>query len=116
MTTAGLALLLAYSAAAPTILGAFYLLVHRDVTATYGTYAIACWLAFLSNVIDRSPDWATWSGLLAVVCTYLWWKNRREGRGKKAAKALGAKSKARVQALVRQMTPSPIPSPVGGRA
>jgi hypothetical protein len=106
---------LGYSAAAPTILGAFYLLVQRDLTATHGAYAIAGWLAFLSNVIDQSPGWSTWSGLVAAFCTYLWWKNRRNGRWKKAAKALGAKSKARVQALVRQITPSPIPSPVGGR-
>jgi predicted negative regulator of RcsB-dependent stress response len=50
---------------------------------------------------------------LAAYFTWQWWKHRRNGRMKKAAKALGAKSKARVEALVRQMTRSPIPSPVG---
>lgn len=111
-----LATTLAYSAAAPTILGAFYLLVRRDETAALGAYAIAGWLAFLSNVIDWSPRWSTWCGLLAAFCTYQWWKNRRNGRWKRAARQLGAKSKARVQALVRRITPSPIPSPAGGRA
>lgn len=54
--------------------------------------------------------------LLAVVYTIAWWRNRRKGRGRKALKELGAKSRARVRSLVRRMTPSPIPSPAGARS
>lgn len=78
-----------------------------------GLYAIGNWLSFLAKVMDTSPGWAAFFGLLATWFTWLWWKNRRKGRGRKALRELGAKSRARVQALVDQMTPSPIPSPAG---
>lgn len=80
-----------------------------------GLQAIGMWIGFVSVVADGSM-WATVNGLLAIWCTYVWWKNRRNGRGKKALRELGARSRARVEAMVRQMTPSPIPSPVGGGA
>ncbi|WP_141576199.1 hypothetical protein [Actinomadura sp. WMMA1423] len=78
-----------------------------------GFYALGLWLAFIANVIDVSPVWSAIYGLAAAYYTWRWWKNRRNGRGRKALRELGAKSRARVQALVDRMTPSPIPSPAG---
>jgi hypothetical protein len=98
------------------LVGNFCMLTGRDKAVEFGFYAVGSWLVYFANIIDFSLGWAVVFGAIAVLCTYAWWKNRRKGRGKKALKQIGAKSRARVQALVRQMTPSPIPSPAGGRA
>lgn len=79
----------------------------------YGLYVVGCALSFIGNVLDGSHGWAAFWGVLAAYFAWRWWKNRRKGRGKKALKELGDKSRRRVQALVDQMTPSPIPSPSG---
>lgn len=89
---------------------------HGEKSTTYGLFALGWWVTFISRVLDPSPLWTSISGLLAVLYTYLWWRNRRGGRGRKTLRELGAKSRARVEALARNMTPSPIPSPAGGRA
>lgn len=81
----------------------------------YGMYAIGCWLCFVANVLEGDLPWAVFQGSLAVIYSWLWWRGRRNGRGKRALKELGAKSRERVEALVRQMTPSPIPAPGGAR-
>jgi hypothetical protein len=91
----------------------------RDVDeAVYsGVYAIAAICYFVgATLADFSLWWRVFFGSLAVAGIWLWWINRRKGRGKKALRQLGAKSKARVDALVRQMTPSPTPSPVAEAA
>lgn len=80
----------------------------------YACYAVAWWVMFVAQVMKGETLWATLNGLLAAAYTVAWWHNRRKGRGKKALKEQGDKSRRRVQALVDQMTPSPIPSPVGG--
>lgn len=79
----------------------------------YGLNAIMLWVMFAASVLTVWPGAFVWGGAAALY-TYLWWKHRRKGGWKKGARELGEKSKARVQALVEQMTPSPIPSPVGG--
>lgn len=95
--------------------------IVRCVTGAHTTewaalYAIAFWMYFVSDVIAGSPTFLTvGQGLFAAFYTWLWWRNRRKGRWKRAAKELGAKSRARVEALVEQMTPSPIPVPAGAR-
>lgn len=53
--------------------------------------------------------WAVFTGF----CAHKWWNNRRKGGWKRAARQLGAKAKAAIDAMVRQLTPSPIPSPAG---
>lgn len=65
------------------------------------------------GVIDASLMWAVIYGLFAAYFTWLWWRGRRNGRRRKALKDLGAKSRARIEAMVRQMSPSPIPAPGG---
>ena len=79
-------------------------------------YAAGWWLWFLSAVADGDIGQAVLDGLFASLWTWLWWKNRPRGRGRKALRELGDKSRQRVQELVDQMTPSPVPSPAGGRA
>lgn len=82
----------------------------------HGLLAIANWIMFAAQVLNGDRVWAAIHGLLAVYMTWSWWRNRPKGRGRKALRELGAKSRARVQALVDRVTPSPIPSPAGGGA
>lgn len=110
------------AALAPGALGVYcyFGVVRRgrvELTAcSYAAFAVALWLLFIANAMTGDAFWATVDGLLAVVYTIAWWRNRRKGRGRKALKELGAKSRARVRSLVRRMTPSPIPSPAGARS
>lgn len=103
----------------PLLVGLYYgLLVgmRRRVelkSTSYAWYAAGWWLGFISSVMDTSPPWTAITGLIAAIYTWLWWKNRRKGRGRRALRELGDKSRRRVAALVEQMTPSPIPSPAG---
>lgn len=78
-----------------------------------GLYAVGYGLCFLSSVMDADPISAVVFGLIAAFHARRWWKNRRNGRGRRALRELGDKSRRRIQALVDQMTPSPIPSPAG---
>ncbi|MFV2172265.1 hypothetical protein ACFHW2_12230 [Actinomadura sp. LOL_016] len=79
-------------------------------------FAIGFWLAFIACAVSQDVFRTAFFGSGAVLFTWLWWKNRPRGRGRRALRELGAKSRARVRALADRMTPSPIPSPVGGRA
>jgi hypothetical protein len=79
-------------------------------------FALANWTQFVVETIRGDTFWAVLDGLLAAWFTWLWWKNRRKGRGRKALKELGDKSRRRVQVLVEQMTPSPVPTPAGSAA
>lgn len=79
-----------------------------------GLYAVGLWIGFIANVIDTSPVWAAVYGLGAAYYTWRWWKNRRNGRMRKALRELGAKSRAKVQVLVDRITRSPAPAPSGG--
>lgn len=66
---------------------------------------------FLGAVAQGNTGFAVVNGVMAILHGYLWWKNWRNGGGKKAALELGAKSWARVQNLIDNMKPSPLPSP-----
>ena len=77
-----------------------------------GMCAVGWWLWFLSDVMGGFRT-AVVSGLMAILYSWLWWKNRRNRKRRRALRDLGAKSRARIEAMVRQMTPSPIPSPAG---
>lgn len=79
---------------------AWPLLTCGYVLVALGAAARADWLA------------AGWFLLLAAAAAFWWWRNGG-GRWRRAARELGAKSKARVEALVERMTRSPIPSPAG---
>lgn len=80
----------------------------------WATAAVGAFIVATSCVLVGALFPATAFGVWAGICAYLWWRNRRNGRWKRAARELGAKSRARVEALARQMTPSPIPTLVGG--
>ena len=77
--------------------------------------AIAGFVLVIADVLDGSPGWATFQGALAALFVWLWWRNGGGRRMKKAARELGAKSQARVDALVNQLRPSPVPAPGGAR-
>jgi hypothetical protein len=68
---------------------------------------------FIAELLDGAVVGAVINGSIAAVCAYLWWKGRRNGKWKRAARELGAKSKARVEALLENMSPSPVPAPAG---
>jgi hypothetical protein len=70
---------------------------------------------FVAAVVDGSTIAAVIQGFFAATFAWLWWRNGGGHGMKKAAKSLGAKSKARVDALVKKIEPSPIPAPGGAR-
>ncbi len=79
----------------------------------YATYGWACYISAVGSFIAFEVDW--WTPVNIAIGTFfmwLWWKNRRKGQGKRAMKTLGAKSRAKIEVMARQLTPSPIPSPV----
>lgn len=96
-----------------SLVGLYWCFLGRSEEATHrshGAFAVANWLLFIGDVMREEALWAALAGPCAVLFTWLWWKNRRKGNGRKALKQLGEKSRARVAALVERMTPSPIPS------
>ena len=103
-------------AAAPAwyflILGAFRR-SSETLERSHGYWALANWLNFVAGVINANRWLAILSGLCAVWMTWLWWNNRRNRRRRRALRELGAKSRARIAAMVRNMSPSPIASPAG---
>lgn len=78
------------------------------------SYLAGCWLWFLSMVVQGEAALSAWSGMWAAYFTWRWWNGPRNRRHRKALRELGAKARARIEAMVRQITPSPIPSPAGG--
>lgn len=90
-----------------------FMLSRIEKSTYWGGLALLDGGCFILSVIHGDKVSAVITGVFAVIAAYYWWKNRRKGKWKRAAKELGAKSRARVEALARQMTPSPIPSPVG---
>lgn len=74
--------------------------------------ALAC---FAGAVLAGSMYGEVLHGSLAVMFAWLWWRNGGGRRMKKAARELGAKSKARVAALVGNLKPSPVPTPGSAR-
>ncbi|HET9132299.1 MAG TPA: hypothetical protein VFO86_15190 [Terriglobia bacterium] len=68
------------------------------------------WIEAFESSYKHKYVWMTFSVILAMVYTYLWWKNRRKGRFDKIKKLVGEKSKVLVDKLVEKM---PQPKPVG---
>ena len=87
----------------------------RPPNGVYGLFALSATAFFIYDALTGSPIWATFQGAAAVLHAWLWWRGRRKGRMKKALKELGAKSRARIEALVERLSPSPIPAPGGAR-
>lgn len=81
----------------------------------YGTAAIGFWVAVGVNAYQREYDaWTGYDLAMALWFTVMWWRNRRKGNGKKAAKQVGDKSRQLIRNMVRKMSRSPIPSPQYG--
>ncbi len=76
---------------------------------------LAFWLANalpLAVIYATIRDWPFALGCAAsalIAAAWLWWRHKRPDR---AIRALGAKSRARVEALARRMPPARIPVPV----
>lgn len=79
----------------------------------YGMWALANLTACVANTLTGSTVWAVIEGVMTVVWAWLWWRGRGKGRMKKAARALGEKSKARVRRLAARLDRSPVPVPGG---
>jgi hypothetical protein len=54
--------------------------------------------------------WSVISGTLAAIGAWIWWRSGR-GKRRKALRELGAKSKARLAALVRKAREAGVPRP-----
>jgi membrane associated rhomboid family serine protease len=80
---------------------------------TCGFWAVSSLAGFIADVLTGDTGWAIVQGVSAAIWTWMWWRGHRKGRMKKAAKALGEKSRARVQALADRLERSPIPVPGG---
>jgi hypothetical protein len=85
---------------------------HDDAEIGNALLAIANAVMVVAGVIAHHH-------LLTALCTFnaaaaiwMWWNGGGGRRTRKAARQLGAKSKARITAMARRMSPSPIPSPV----
>lgn len=88
-------------------------LCGADLRLLHAIAAGSSWCFSLTAVAAGEPAHAALTGLTGAYFVWLWWRSGG-GRGlRRTARQLGAKSAARVQALVRQMTPSPVPLPGG---
>lgn len=83
-------------------------------TGRGGVFAISGNIVWLvQDVITHDRFSLIWGTVWTILAIW-WWRRNGGGKGlKKAAKELGEKSRAKVQELVDNLTPSPIPSPVG---
>lgn len=107
-------LALGFAGFATSVIGSGMLLTYRlSRHESYAVFAVANGLCWVGNAVDGNILGEILSGAPAVVFAWLWWRNRPRGKGRKALRELGAKSKARVEALVERLTRSPIPSPAG---
>jgi hypothetical protein len=96
-----------------TVLGMFRILGQpAGGSGFYGWWAVAAAFSTASSLVAFGFG-AGWpfgaSGVLAMV---LWWRSRRKGR-KRAARSAGAKARARIAAMARNMpTPGRVLRPV----
>lgn len=80
-------------------------------TQRAGCAAIAYVVLALTDVLSRNWIAAAIAAACALFWAWLWWRGRKDR--KKALRTLGAKSKARLEALVRNMPkPGPVLRPV----
>ena len=79
----------------------------REVLAFWLTDALL--LAAVYAAIRFWPFAAGSAASAVIAAAWLWWRHKRPGR---AVRSLGAKSRARIEALARRMPPARIPVPV----
>jgi hypothetical protein len=72
-------------------------------------FAVGFWGMSVACILAGAVVPAVVFGAGAAALTWVWWKNRRGGRGRRVLQWLGEKSRARRAALVERMTRSPIP-------
>lgn len=82
---------------------------HR--TASYGLEALCFWIQTAADLLYGARPIAVVPFAAAVWVTWKWWKGGRRGRDK-AAKMLGDKSRALLDALVRRAREIAVPRPV----
>jgi hypothetical protein len=79
-----------------------------------GAYAIGYWILLVASALDHERIGVAIDVFFAILNTYLWWKNRKNRKRRKASQSLGAKTRAIIEGMARKLTPSPIPTPTGG--
>ncbi len=84
-------------------------LIHLSRAA----YAIAFWIWFVAAALSHDQASAAIEGFFAILNTYLWWRNRKNRKRRRALQELGAKSRAIIAGMSAKLTPSPIPTPTG---
>lgn len=84
-------------------------------TTMYGLCALGCWGSYIADQFTETGLYTPISGALAMLYTWLWWRDGGGRGGKRAARELGAKSWALIRGLVERVSPSPAPSPAGTR-
>ena len=90
-------------------------LVFRDPEAGHhadGAFAIVSVLAAVYNMLEGEPLVAGLFAVSAVWLAWEWWRKRKRKRRDPAARTLGAKSKARLAALVAKARGAARPRPV----
>lgn len=97
-----------------SVAGALLLLHNRRCDTGRALVAIGNWLVFLNAVAVENYTATAINGSIAAVTTWLWWRNGGGPRTRKTVRQLGAKSAARITALVRNIGPAParVPGPV----
>lgn len=75
---------------------------------SYAFMAAGSWILLAAAVATDDLLMGSINGLAAVLMTWLWWKGG--GRARRAFRQLGAKSTARISALVRNLAPTPAPT------
>jgi len=79
-----------------------------------GAYAIGYWTWFVAAALGHDQFAMAIDGFFGALNTYLWWRNRKNRKRRKALQSLGAKARAIIEGMVAKLTPSPIPTPTGG--
>lgn len=78
----------------------------------YGLWAIICAGLVVVNALAGSWGWAAWMTVCTAANAWSWWNCRRKRRKRKAMAAIGAKSRALRDALVRKVRDTARPRPV----
>ena len=83
---------------------------RRSQAAFFGGWICGCIAEMIANALDVQILGLIASAASLILAAVLWWLSRR--RRKRAPKLAGAKSKARLAALVRTLRERTVPRPV----